>query len=264
MGGIIVSSLFSEASENMFFYSSQFSHLHQKKADRSFREKHKLTHMLGFSNLAQKYVTKESPVRGILHLGAHECQELDDYLKAFPDLTISDIYWLDAIPSIVERMKLRNEKLQIFQAVLDNKKQDMIFNVSNNEVSSSYLPLGTHKKHHPNIYYVKGLKLQTTRLDDWITDNKMSRKSESWNFLNMDLQGAELRALQGMGTYLDHVDYIYCEVNREKVYEGCALLEELDLWLKGKGFKRVELFLWPSNYGEAFYVREKSDKEASV
>ncbi len=36
-----------------------------------------------------------------------------------------------------------------------------------------------------------------------------------FNFLNLDIQGAELKALKSMGDYLNNVDYIYTEVNSD-------------------------------------------------
>ena len=52
-----------------------------------------------------------------------------------------------------------------------------------------------------------------------------------FNFLNLDIQGAELKALKSMGDYLNNVDYIYTEVNSDYVYEDCALITELDDYL---------------------------------
>ena len=61
-----------------------------------------------------------------------------------------------------------------------------------------------------------------------------------FNFLNLDIQGAELKALKSMGDYLNNVDYIYTEVNSDYVYEDCALITELDDYLSQFNLKRVE------------------------
>ena len=44
----------------------------------------------------------------------------------------------------------------------------------------------------------------------------------------MDVQGYELEVLKGATETLKHVDYVYCEVNRDEVYEGNAYVEEID------------------------------------
>ena len=55
------------------------------------------------------------------------------------------------------------------------------------------------------------------------------------------------------------IDYIYSEVNKAELYEGCAQMNELDNFLGEYGFKRVETY-WPEtwdNWGDAFYIKEK-------
>ena len=62
--------------------------------------------------------------------------------------------------------------------------------------------------------------------------------------MNLDIQGKELDALKSMGDYIQYVQYIYTEVNSEKVYKDCALLPEIDEFLKEKGFIRVACKMW--------------------
>ena len=41
--------------------------------------------------------------------------------------------------------------------------------------------------------------------------------------------------------YIDNIDYVYTEINTEYVYKDCALLSELDDYLKIFGLKRKEI-----------------------
>ena len=56
----------------------------------------------------------------------------------------------------------------------------------------------------------------------------------------MDVQGYELEVLKGGEHYLNNIDYIITEVNRDEVYDGCAKIEELDAFLQKYTFIRVE------------------------
>ena len=79
----------------------------------------------------------------------------------------------------------------------------------------------------------------------------------SINFLNLDIQGAELLALKGMAKYLKHIKYIYTEVNTEKVYKDCALITEIDDFLKLHGFSRkCEAIYRQFGWGDALYIRD--------
>ena len=72
----------------------------------------------------------------------------------------------------------------------------------------------------------------------------------------MDVQGYELEVLKGAKETLCHIDYVYCEVNRNEIYENNALIEEIDAYLSFYGMTRIETSWWPdSDWGDAFYMR---------
>ena len=193
-------------------------------------------------------------ITGILHVGAHECEELEFYLKQ--GINNDDIYWIEAMDDKVKLMKKKNKNLNIFQAVIDSENnKEIIFNIANNSQSSSILEFGTHSKHHRGVKMISKKKLITTRLDKLINEKKI--KIENINYLNLDIQGKELDALKSMGNYIQYIQYIYTEVNTEKVYKDCALLTEIDEFLKEKGFTRVAVKMYNKcGWGDAFYIRE--------
>ena len=53
----------------------------------------------------------------------------------------------------------------------------------------------------------------------------------------MDLQGAELLALQSAGALLDKVRYIYTEVSHRPIYKGQCLFDDVDAFLTARGFR---------------------------
>jgi hypothetical protein len=55
--------------------------------------------------------------------------------------------------------------------------------------------------------------------------------------------------------YLVYADALYCEVNTEEVYKGCGTLDNLDTFLKEKGFLRVNIHMTDKGWGDALYVR---------
>jgi hypothetical protein len=73
--------------------------------------------------------------------------------------------------------------------------------------------LGTHKQYYPHINYIEKLTLKTKRIDTLYKEEKID--SSFANFLNIDIQCAELLALKGMWDLLNNFDYAYLEVNRK-------------------------------------------------
>ena len=196
-------------------------------------------------------------ITGVLHVGAHVCEEQKYYLNK--GVVNENIYWIEAMNDKVELMKSKNKDLNIFQAVIDIvDDKEVEFNVADNGQSSSILEFGTHSKHHPHVKMINKVKLTTTRLDTFIKKNRVP--IERLNFMNLDIQGKELDALKSMDNYIQYVKYIYTEVNTEKVYKDCGLLSEIDDYLKEKGFVRVTCRIYSENgkscgWGDAFYMR---------
>jgi FkbM family methyltransferase len=186
--------------------------------------------------------------KGILHVGAHECEEINDYERY---ISRDKILWVEAMPDKVEQCKKTFSNLLIENAVISDKCETVTFNRSNNGQSSSMLNFGSHKIHHPYVWYVDSFSAETKMLKDIICNYNIP-----FNFVNLDIQGVELKALKGMGNYLSYIDYIYTEVNSDYVYEGCSLVGEIDEYLGLFGFKRVETKWFENcNWGDALYIR---------
>ncbi len=187
--------------------------------------------------------------KGILHVGAHECEELNAYERY---IQRNKILWVEAIPDKVKLCKQRYPNVLIENAIVSDTVEKVRFNVSNNGESSSILEFGLHSTFHPHIHYVRSFESETKLLKDVI-----SKYDIDYNFLNFDIQGVELKALKGMEEYLNRVDYLYTEVNSDYVYKDCALIGEIDEYLLKFGLVRVET-QWCEDYrwGDAFYIRK--------
>jgi FkbM family methyltransferase len=186
--------------------------------------------------------------KGVLHVGAHECEELHDYEKY---IQRNNILWVEAQSDKVELCKNRIPGVLIENAVVSDVVEKVTFNVSNNGQSSSILEFGLHSHFHPQVHYVSSFEVETKLLKDVI-----SKYNIDYNFLNFDIQGAELKALKGMEEYMNKVDYLYTEVNSDAVYKGCALIGELDEYLASFGLHRVETKWTDCRWGDAFYIRK--------
>ena len=186
--------------------------------------------------------------KGVLHVGAHECEELNDYERYLPR---NKILWVEAMPHKVFECKNKYPNLLIENAIVSDVVETVRFNISNNGQSSSILDFGLHSQYHPHVHYVTGFDGTTTLLKDILPKYDIQ-----YNFLNFDIQGAELKALKGMEEYLNNVDYLYTEVNSDYVYKGCALIGELDEYLLKFGLHRVETKWTDFKWGDAFYIRK--------
>lgn len=192
--------------------------------------------------------------KGVIHVGAHKAEETSIY----EDLGIENVVWIEGNPDLCAQLnesfqKKGNHIYNYLVSDVDDKEYD--FKVTNNGESSSILDLGTHKEKHPHIFVTETKKLKSKTLSTIISENNLDMSS--FNFLNLDIQGAELLAIKGLGKYLENVDYIYTEVNVDYLYEGCALMSEIDAYLNNFGLHRAETkILDQYGWGDAFYKRQ--------
>lgn len=186
---------------------------------------------------------------GVLHVGAHEAEELNEYRKH----GWGKIIWVEAQPSLANKLKStldRDENLVIEAAVWNKTGVKFDLKITSNSQSTSLLNFGSLKTKYPEISLVNTVEVISVRLDEVLTEEN------EFNFVNLDIQGVELEALQGMGILLDKVEWIYTEVNKEQVYESCATVEEMDIFLRNQGFKRIATrWVHGKGWGDALYVR---------
>lgn len=208
--------------------------------------------LIPFRQVNQFIQSNGKEIQGILHVGAHNCEEKNDYNECGID--DSKIIWIEGNNTLVQQNKQKSKDITIYHVLVDDEEKDVIFNITNNGQSSSILELGTHKESYPYIFVSEKQQQRTMRLDTFFELNNID--PSKYDFWNLDIQGTELRALKSAEKYLKYVNYIYTEVNTQEVYKGCALLTELDEYLTKHGFMRVGINLVKgAGWGDAVYFR---------
>lgn len=189
-------------------------------------------------------------ITGILHVGAHVGEEAESYETC----GVRNVLWIEGNPDLMSTLRAHVIPYghRAVLALVSDGHDDVTFYVTNNFESSSILEMGTHKVVSPDVHVFEHKKLSTVRLD-WLADH---HDFTGLNFLNMDLQGAELLALRGLGDLIKQFDYIYTEVNVDELYIDCVRLPELDTFLHSQSFRRVEIAMaGDAGWGDALYVR---------
>jgi FkbM family methyltransferase len=207
--------------------------------------------LINFRDIRNKYKIN---IKGILHVGAHHAEEAESYRTCGVD----NVIWVEADPDTFNELQnkisnYKNHKSYCF-AASDIDGQEVDFHVASNGESSSILEMDKHKIHHPHISVVNKKTVKTKKIDTFFNDEKFNPCD--FNFLNLDIQGAELLALKGMENSLNDIDYIYTEVNTDYLYKDCAKIEEIDLYLSKFGFERVETKMTEYQWGDAFYMKK--------
>lgn len=195
-------------------------------------------------------------VKGVIHVGAHKAEEFSVYKSNGIEKTV----WIEANPMLLNDIlnkTLLSHGQSIHLAAAHENDFDIIrLNVANNGESSSILDLDYHKIAHPHIHYVGHVDIPTRRVDSIMI--KGGYNVEEFNFMNIDVQGAELLVLKGSSQLLEKsIDYVYTEVNEKSLYKDCALIGDLDHFLSKYNFKRTLTKMTEYGWGDALYVRNQ-------
>lgn len=190
-------------------------------------------------------------VSGVLHIGAHGCEELGFYNNL--NIGPLNVIWIDAIQEKVDQAVARGIS-NVYSAVITDKDDDEVtFNIANNGESSSVLEFNTHSIEHPHVYFVDKKQLKTVTVDTFYERNNLN--AAKYDFWNFDIQGAELLALKGAENAIQYAKAIYLEVNEKELYKGCAHISEIDGFLQRHGFNRVMTEMTQHGWGDALYLR---------
>ncbi len=191
-------------------------------------------------------------VRGILHVGAHHCEELEAYEAH--GIPRSNVVWIDALEDKVNKCKSDGIPNVYCAVVSDKDNETVTFHVANNGQSSSFLDLKTHATQYPGIKYVSHIRKQTITLKTFFSQQGLD--TTMYNFWNFDIQGAELKALHGASDLLKTVDALYLEVNEDELYAGCGLIKDVEAYIGQFGFQRVLYNLSTYGWGDALYIKK--------
>ena len=204
--------------------------------------------LFNFNEITNKYNLN---ISGIIHIGAHYGEEYRTYLSN----NIKNVCFIEAHPknytilrqNIPEEVKCINLGLGS-----ETKYVEMYVEENNNGQSNSFLKPKLHEIQYPNILFKEKITLKVDTLDNVINDYTI----EDINMINIDVQGYELEVFKGSHETLKRIDYILSEVNRGELYENCVQVDELDSYLKGYGFDRVETTWVGVTWGDALYIKK--------
>jgi FkbM family methyltransferase len=211
--------------------------------------------LISVKELARNWSIRPS---GVVHVGAH----LGEEALAYEEFGWLPVVWIEAQPELAQKLQesLLSPDHRVIQAAVWNVNNLVLkLNVASNSQSSSLLKFGSHSTDYPDIRFTNTIAVECKRLDALISPSEMP------DFINLDIQGVEMQAIEGLGNLIENINYIYVEVNRREVYVDCTKVWELDNYLLNLGFKRVATrWYLKEGWGDALYIRNSKRKRRNV
>ena len=178
--------------------------------------------------------------RGVIHVGANAGQECGIYGNyGLP------VIWIEPLEGVFDQLRQRvsshaNQRALQYLITDEDDKEYSLRIASNFGQSSSIYDFALHRQVWPGVHYVDSVKLRSVTLKTVIEREGIDLAD--YDTLIMDVQGAELLALKGLGELLARFRWIRAEAADYELYQGCCQLQDLDDYLLPRGWERRELF----------------------
>jgi 2-O-methyltransferase len=198
-------------------------------------------------------------IRVVFDVGARDCVESADFAQAFPAAMIyafecnpATLPYCRAVAAAQPRVKLTekavadsNGRLEFFP--IDPERSVGGIAGGNHGASSMFQATGAY----PEERYVQGrIEVESVRLDSFCAEQQV----EAIDILWMDVQGAELLVLGGLGERLRDVSFVHMEVEFFEIYKGQALFPSVDDFLRARGFRLAGFTSYSRFAADALYV----------
>jgi FkbM family methyltransferase len=200
----------------------------------------------------------------VIHVGAHTGEEVPFYLKN----GFNNICLIEANPDLVAKLNVDFElvpEVKVVHRAISNVKGMAEFTIHQTEKgsveSASLLELKRLGEIVPVFNSSRKVQVATSTLDELIDELDVKLIN---SLLCLDIQGAELMALEGAVHLLAQVNAVICEVNLIENYKGGALEHEIEKLLTDRGFIRYftiyhELYEGDSRFpawGEGLWIKK--------
>jgi FkbM family methyltransferase len=196
--------------------------------------------------------------KNVLLVGAWEGGEVKGFLEAGVEM----VYLFEVEPSAIQKLGQNygdDPRVKLFEGAVTSKAGELRrFHVLNHGSSSLLAPkLEYLRKILPSFQIQNEIQVNTITLDCSLRDYwEQWGENKLETMLILDIQGGELDAIKGAQELLEKVGWIQTEVSTVELYKDQNTLDQLDYYMKSKGFRRVSTRIYSErNHGDALYFR---------
>ena len=196
----------------------------------------------------------------LLDVGANEGQYATSMRRAGFRGEIVSFEPNPAAYAVLRRLANRDGRWIAHNCAVGRVPGHLTLNIAQNSVSSSLLPIGDIAlEAAPEARYVDTVEVEVTTLAETIATN-----ADKTIMLKIDVQGFEPQVLEGCGEGLGAIAVLEAEMAMAQTYQGQLPFEQVDAWIRERGFRRVgfDYGFWNRQTGElleldGIYVRER-------
>lgn len=194
----------------------------------------------------------------ILEAGAHYGEHTKKMKNLWPQATMHTFEPLDSSFSRLLEIAKNEDNVFCYNYALSSYtgKTNFYINPGNDGASSIGAPVDFNK----NEFLTTPIEVECTTISQWADEYEI----KAIDFMWLDMEGHELKALMNAGVLLNSVKAIYTEIDFIKVRDGSCLYFDLKSFLEKNGFHEVWKRSWgalgnPLFQGDALFIKKNID-----
>lgn len=200
-------------------------------------------------------------IKIIVELGARDCKETLHFEENYPNANILTFECNPATLNICRKAVIGKSRISLFEKAVSDTNGTIKFYPVNPEMtettwedgnpgaSSLFKASGNYEIEN---YVQDEIIVDTVRLDNILRSEDISEVDLLW----MDIQGAELMALKGLGKTINNIKVIHTEVEFIEIYTNQPLFEEIKSFLINKNFQFVGFTTQHQFAGDAVFLNQ--------
>jgi FkbM family methyltransferase len=177
---------------------------------------------------------------GVIHVGAHVGEEVAAYFEA----GFQRVLLFEANPECCQKLELRfrdDSRVQIANCAISEIGGQVTLHLHTSRTGStepaSLFQMKELSRIVKNLTTPRSIDVEAFTLDQFLAEHEIDAREIG--LLNLDIQGAELRALKGATKTLATLAAVITEVNVIELYAGGSLEEEIVSFMALHNFMRA-------------------------
>jgi FkbM family methyltransferase len=211
-----------------------------------------------------KYIENKEKDYIIFDIGSRDCKQSIEFYNEFPN---AKIYAFECNPNTLplceKNIESYSDRITLIKGAvcdtdgeitfypIDQEKTITSWKDGNPGASSLFKTNGTYTTEH---YVQTEITVSCHRLDTIMSQHHIPNVDLIW----MDLQGAELLALKGLGKYLEKVQYIQSEVSHKEIYTNQVMFRDFHNFMISNKFSILNQLSFKGWQEDAVYKNTRN------
>lgn len=197
-------------------------------------------------------------IRTVVEVGARDCVETVAFHRLLPEATV---YAFECNPDTLPVCRRNSDGIAsielIEKAVSNTVGRSKFYPIDRVKMGDRWNPgassLYLVSKRHPEAMAQNEIVVDCTTLKAFMEERALQTIDLLW----MDIQGAELMALEGLGDAIGSVGLMHLEVEFQEIYKDQPLFHDVKAYLNRHGFLLIASTYLCSSYGNAIFANKQ-------